>query len=117
MNQDQLFHRYQDYQSYVGWSAADEGQVRAAAGVLLPHLQPLIDDFYAEIDRHAETRKLIEGGETTVERLEATLRRWLQELLAGPHDREYVARRWQVGTRHIEVGLEHVYVSLAMARL
>jgi signal transduction histidine kinase len=117
MGQDPLYRRYQDYQSYVGWNAADEDHVRAAASVLQRHLQPLIDDFYAEVGRHAQTRKVIEGGQTTVARLKATLLRWLQELLAGPRDREYVARRWQVGKRHIEAGLEQAYVSTAMARL
>jgi signal transduction histidine kinase len=117
MNQDQLYRHYQDYQSYIGWTAADVDRVRAAGSVLQPHLQPVIDDFYAEISRHAQTRKVIEGGQTTVDRLKATLLRWLQDLLAGPRDREYVARRWQVGKRHIEVGLEQVYVSTAMARL
>jgi signal transduction histidine kinase len=117
MNHDQLYRHYQDYQSYVGWVAADEDHVRAAASVLQPHLAPLIDDFYAEIARHAETRKVIEGGQTTLERLKATLLQWLQELLAGPYDREYVARRWQVGKRHIEVGLAQVSVSTAVARL
>jgi signal transduction histidine kinase len=117
MNQDQLFHRYQDYLSYVGWSVADEDHVRAAATLLQPHLQPLIDDFYTEIGRHAETRKVIEGGHTTIEKLKGALLRWLQELLAGSHDREYLARRWQVGRRHVEVGLEQGYVSTALARL
>ena len=34
-----------------------------------------------------------------------------------PYDRDYVARRWQVGKRHVEIGLEHVYANSAMARL
>lgn len=117
MNQDQLYHQYQVYQSYIGWTDADEDHARAAARVLQPRLLPLIDDFYTEIGRHAATRQVIDGGQTTIHRLKGALLRWLEELLAGPRDREYVARRWQVGKRHIEVGLEQVYVSTAMARL
>jgi signal transduction histidine kinase len=117
MDLDQLYHYYQQYRSYIAWTNADADHVRAAASVLQPHLQLLIDDFYAEIGRHAETRKVIESGQTTIEQLKGTLLGWLEELLDGPYDRDYVARRWQVGRRHIEVGLEHVYVSTAMARL
>jgi signal transduction histidine kinase len=117
MNSNQLYRQYQHYQSYIGWTDADAGHVRAAARVLQAHLQPLIDDFYAEIGRHAETRKVIESGQTTIRRLKGTLLRWFQELLQGPYDRNYVAGRWKVGVRHIEVGLEHVYVSAALARL
>ena len=112
-----LFQRYQDYQSYVGWSAADEERVRAAGGILRPQLQPLIEDFYDEISRHAETRKILEQGQTMVERLKEALGQWLRELLSGPYDREYVGRRWQVGKRHLEVGVEQVYVSAALARM
>jgi signal transduction histidine kinase len=117
MNPIQMFHLYQHYQSYIGWSATDEDHIRAAAGVLEPHLQDLIDDFYSEIERHVETRQVIERSQTTIPRLKATLLRWLQELFAGPYDAQYVARRVQVGRRHVEVALEHVYVSTAMARL
>ena len=117
MNPDHFFHCYQHYQSYVGWSAADGDHIRAAAGVLQPHLQTLIDDFYSEIERNAETWKVIERGQTTIARLKGALLRWLQELLAGPYDAEYVARRGQVGKRHVEVGLEQVYFCMAMARL
>jgi signal transduction histidine kinase len=117
MTPDQLYNDYQDYQSYIGWTEADADHVRAAASVLQPHLPLLVDDFYAEIGRHGETRKVIEGGQTSIQRLKGTLLQWLQELLQGPYDRDYVARRWKVGARHIDVGLEHVYVSTALARL
>jgi two-component system, NtrC family, sensor kinase len=117
MKEDRLYSHYQEYQSYIGSTEADEKSVRAAAIVLEPYLCQLIDDFYAEVARHAATRKVVEDSKTNVERLKATLLQWLRELLAGPRDRDYVARRWQVGKRHVEVGLEQVYVSVAMARL
>ncbi len=117
MNQELLFRRYQEYQSYVGWTVTDEQHLRAAAEILLQRLEPLIDDFYAEIGRHPETRKVLDGSQTTVLQLKGALRQWLQDLLTGPYDAEYVARRWQVGRRHVEVGLEQVYVSTALARL
>ena len=50
-------------------------------------------------------------------RLKETLIVWLQELLRGPYDEEYVTRRWQVGWRHVEIGLDQVYTNAALSRL
>src|SRR5438128_2627552 len=117
MNPDELFRRYQELQQYVGWSAEDAQRVQSVAAALEHHLVPLIDDFYAEIERHPEARKVITGGQAQIERLKGTLRGWLHELLFGPYDREYVARRWRVGWRHVEIGLDQVYTNVALSRL
>jgi hypothetical protein len=42
---------------------------------------------------------------------------WLQELLSGPYDQDYVVRRWQAVECHIEMGLEQTHFGTAMARL
>jgi signal transduction histidine kinase len=81
------------------------------------HLPALVDDFYAEIERHPDARKVITGGAAQVERLKTTLARWLRELLCGCYDREYVTRRWRVGWRHVEIGLDQVYTNVALSRL
>jgi signal transduction histidine kinase len=117
MNPDVLFRRYQELQQYVGWTAEDAGRIQSVARVLEPQLGPLIDDFYAEIERHPEARKVITGGQAQIERLKGTLRGWLQELLAGPYDLAYVTRRWRVGWRHVEIGLDQVYTNVALSRL
>ena len=80
-------------------------------------LPSLIDDFYDEIQRHDATRRVITGGTVQIERLKESLREWIQELFHGPHDESYVQRRWRVGQRHVEIGLEQVYTSMAMARM
>ena len=117
MNSDHLFGRYQELQQYVGWTEADALRVQSVATLLEAHLVPLIEDFYAEIERHPEARKVITGGTQQIERLKGTLRGWLRELLFGPYDREYVARRWRVGWRHVEIGLDQVYTNVALSRL
>jgi signal transduction histidine kinase len=38
-------------------------------------------------------------------------------LLHGPYDRDYVARRWRVGGRHVDIGLDQVYTNAALSRL
>ena len=63
------------------------------------------------------TRKVITGGPAQVERLKGTLREWLRDLLNGPYDNAYVTRRWRVGRRHVEIGLDQVYTNVALSRL
>src|SRR5262245_49784264 len=95
LNAEQVFERCQELQRYVGWSAADARPVQQIAHILEPHLKPLIDDVYEEIDRHTETRKVITAGAEQIQRLKGTLTRWLHDLLNGPYDRDYVLRRWK----------------------
>jgi signal transduction histidine kinase len=117
MNPDALYRRYQELQRYVGWSAEDAEQVRSVADLLQPYLRPLIDDFYDEIERHPEARKVITGGQAQITRLKGTLLGWIRDLLSGPYDQDYVARRWKVGWRHVEIGLDQVYTNVALSRL
>lgn len=112
-----IFGRYRELQAYVGWTEADARLVAASASLLEPSLASLIDDFYAEIERHPDARRVINGGPAQVERLKRTLLNWLAELLAGRYDADYVARRWRVGRRHVEIGLEQVFTNVALSRL
>lgn len=117
MTPDDQFRRYQDLQRYVGWTDEDARRVQLLAPLLDPRLPALVDDFYAEIDRHPDARRVITGGDEQIARLKGTLIRWLRELLAGPYDRDYVIRRWRVGWRHVEIGLDQVYTNVALSRL
>jgi signal transduction histidine kinase len=117
MTPGERFLRYQDLQRYVGWMEEDARNVRSVADLLGPHLGGLVDDFYAEIERHPDARKVITGGAAQIGRLKGTLVEWLRELLAGPYDQTYVERRWRVGWRHVEIGLDQVYTNVALSRL
>jgi signal transduction histidine kinase len=117
MPYEKSFRLYRELQSYVGWTADDAGRVASIAELIEPDIGPLIDDFYAEIDRHPEARKVITGGPAQVARLKETLRGWLRDLVAGTYDRDYVVRRWRVGFRHVEIGLSQVFTNVALSRL
>jgi two-component system, NtrC family, sensor kinase len=117
MSLDHLFERYQELQSYVGWTEGDAQRVQAIAPLLEPSLPALIQDFYAEIEKHPDARKVITGGQAQIDRLKGTLLRWLRELLTGCYDQHYVARRWRVGWRHVEIGLDQVFTNVALSRL
>lgn len=112
-----VFARYLDLQNYVGWTAADAEQVRATLEIIAPHFADLVEDFYAEIQRHPAANRTITGGQAQIERLKQTLRQWLVELFSGPFDENYVGRRWRVGMRHVEIGLPQIYTAAALARL
>ena len=117
MSPQELFRRYQELQTYVGWTDTDPDHVRSVADILRPYFSPLVDDFYAEIERHPEARKVITGGPAQIARLKGTLVKWLDELVSGQYDRDYVARRWRVGWRHVEIGLDQVFTNVALSRL
>ena len=114
---EELFQRYEDLQQYVGWSSEDVVRIRAAVAIVAPHLPEIINDFYAEIARHPQASKVVTGGEAQIRHLKGTLRTWLDQLFAGPYDIEYVARRWRVGMRHVEIGLDQVYTNAALSRI
>jgi signal transduction histidine kinase len=117
MNPDDHYQRYQEFQSYVGWTSDDARRVQQLGPLLEPHLTSLIDDFYDEIERHPDARKVITGGPEQVQRLKGTLMAWLRDLFVGVYDSEYVTRRWRAGWRHVEIGLDQVYANVALARL
>ncbi|HWG45861.1 MAG TPA: protoglobin domain-containing protein [Gemmataceae bacterium] len=117
VNIDEVYRRYQELQAWVGWTEESARRVAATAELLAPHLTALIDDFYDEIGHHPNARKVITGEQPQINRLKGLLIQWLRELLGGRYDRDYVARRWQVGRRHVEIGLEQVYTNVALSRL
>ena len=112
-----LHRRYQELQAYVGWNDADGRRVQAVGPLLESSFVGLIDDFYAEIERHPEARKVITGGAAQIERLKGTLRDWVRQFFSGRYDSAYVLRRWKVGRRHVEIGLDQVYTNVALSRL
>lgn len=111
------YHRFQELQQYVGWTEEDARRLNAIGTLLEPDLPPLIDDFYAEIERHPEAQRVITGGRTQIGRLKTTLLTWLRGLFCGSYDRDYAVRRWQAGYRHVEIGLNQVYANAALSRL
>ena len=62
MRRERLYDRYRELQSYVRWTAEDAQLVAAIAPRLEPHLPPLVDDFYAEIDRHANSATSLQAA-------------------------------------------------------
>lgn len=117
MNFSQLLARFQDLQRYVGWTDADAERIRVLRDLVETRIDEVVDDFYAAIERHSSARRVIAGGEAQIARLRVRLRDWIYQLLSGEYDESYIERRWRVGWRHVEIGLEQQYTIVAMARV
>jgi len=112
-----LFARFRELQQYVGWESGDQVMLQRVHARLQPDFPAIIDDFYREIARHRGTRLVLGDSPFRPEILKRTLLNWLDELFTGTHDEAYVVKRWQVGLRHVEIGLEQTYTSAALSRL
>ena len=117
MQPDKLYERYRELQRYIDWTDDDARQVRGLGPILKEHFAPLIDDFYAAIQKNTTTSKVITGGNQQIARLKGELLKWLDELFSGQYDENYVFRRWKVGMKHVEIGLDQVYTNAALSRL
>jgi signal transduction histidine kinase len=108
---------YEKLKNYVNWTEDDRQRVRRAWPLVELRLDDLIEDFYQTILRYDFTRRVLTGGDSQIQRLRLTLREWLRTLFHGPYDAEFALSRWQVGIRHVEIGLRQGYAIAALARL
>jgi signal transduction histidine kinase len=69
--------------------------------------------FYEVLMSNPSARQMLSDA-AQVERLKQTLRHWLVELMGGPWDEHWYARRRRIGQVHVRVGLPERYVYLAM---
>ncbi len=112
-----VFDRYRRLQRYVGWSDRDSQRIRDLAAIVRPAFDALVEDFYTAIRNEPEALRVITGGDAQIARLKLKLHSWLEDLFSGRYDEPYVERRWKTGWRHVEIGLDQMYVNVAMSRL
>ena len=79
------------------------------------HAQEVVDTFYTHLDKFEVTRDILNAEPGRVERLKGHLKAWLNTLTEGVYEEDYFKRRYRIGKRHVEVGLEPRYVIAAMA--
>jgi signal transduction histidine kinase len=112
-----ILEKFKHLRRYLDWSSEDDQVVIPLRTILIPFTEVFIEDFYAEIVRHPNIAKVITGGDQQIARLKVSLSKWLSDLLSGVYDAAYVKQRWQVGYRHVEIGLDQTYVNVAHGRL
>lgn len=103
--------------AYVGFTPESTRLLGAVAPAVAPHVDRIVDDFYARIVEHPGARAAMTGGDEQITRLKSTLRRWLEELLEGPHDQGYLERRARIGRVHVRIGLPQAYMFTALDRI
>jgi two-component system sensor kinase FixL len=117
MNWERMQTRFQEMKAYIEWSDEDAHRVVELQAVFSDHISSVIEDFYSTVLEHPEAAKVLTGGAQQITRLQATLRQWLEQLLSGIYDDTYFRMRWQVGYRHVEIGLDQIYTNMAFTRL
>lgn len=98
------------------------GQLTDADRQLLAEMKPalemrgtaVVEAFYAHLEKFEQLSKLLHAEPGRVEKLKGHLRQWLVTLADGEYGESYFERRYRIGFRHVEVGLEPRYVIAAM---
>ena len=106
-------HRWEVLKSWVGFGAEDERRLAALLPLVEANFEDISDRFYAAIQRFPEAAAVFQD-EDQVKRLKVSLQGWMRELLEGPHDSAFLARRQRIGRAHVRVGLPEHYVFPAM---
>ena len=82
MNNEELLSRYRELQDYVRWSDEDAARVNQVKPLIESRVPALIDDFYAEIKRHPEAKKVF-VDDAQVKHLKLSLKIWNPSALRG----------------------------------
>jgi signal transduction histidine kinase len=99
---------------YLGVTEEDAALMRKLGPRMEKYLPELAERFYAQIPLHPNAYRVFTGGEAQINHLKQTLQGWARGLFRGAYDADYAAERYQVGYRHVKLGLEQRYVISAM---
>ncbi|RCS48262.1 GAF domain-containing protein [Bremerella cremea] len=118
MTSDRPFlRRFEDLKRYIDWHSEDDQCSAELVARLTPHFEAIVTDFYDEIRRHATAFRVITGGQRQIARLKNSLTVWLHDALEAQYDADFLEKRRRIGRRHVEIGLDQIYVNAAFARI
>ncbi len=96
-------------------SDEDRRLLAEMAPALTQHAPAIVEAFYAHLETFAHLKTILYAQPGRIEKLKNHLRAWLVSLAEGVYADTYYERRYRIGKRHVEVGLEPRYVIGAMA--
>ncbi len=102
-----------NFKRYVGFDQADEELLRALWPSVVPDVDAICEEFYRRVLAERTTAAILEDP-SVVGRLMDSLAVWIHELMNGPWDEAYVARRRRIGRVHVRVGVPHDAMFTAM---
>jgi signal transduction histidine kinase/ActR/RegA family two-component response regulator len=103
----------EEMKSYVGFAEADVRLLVEIGPRLEPHFPALAELFYQKILAHPNAARIF-SGPAQLTRLKGTLQHWARGLFAGRYDEVYAEERYEIGKRHVQVGVPQKYVISAM---
>jgi signal transduction histidine kinase len=95
---------------YIGFTKEDSALLASFYPHVEPHLEVIVGEFYARIQKSPGAAAVITDGHEQVARFKGMLREWLRRLLMGPHDGDFAALQARVGRQHVNVGLEQAFM-------
>ena len=100
---------FEKLKRYLGFDERDAELLRELKPLLMRNADALLDKFCRRILEHTDAAPLLKRR-GQVSRLKSALAMWLETLLDGPHDEDYVRQREAIGRRHVEVALPQFYM-------
>ena len=104
----------QEMKRYIAFTEADAALLRQLGPRMERYLAEMAERFYLQIPHHPNAFRVFTGGEAQITRLKQTLQEWARGLFSGVYDERYANDRYQIGYRHVRIGLEQKYVISAM---
>jgi signal transduction histidine kinase len=104
----------EEMKRYLGFTEQDVRRLQPLGPMLEKYFPELAERFYAQIPLHPDAARVFAGGEAQVRRLKQTLQQWARGLFSGVYDENYAEERYQIGFRHVRIGLDQKYVISAM---
>ena len=104
----------QEMRRYLHLEAEDCGLLRQMGPRMKKYFPEMAERFYAQIPHHPNAFRVFSGGHAQIDRLKQTLQMWATGLFSGVYDEAYAEERYQIGYRHVRIGLDQKYVISAM---
>jgi signal transduction histidine kinase len=104
----------QEMKRYLHFTQDDVQRLLSLSPRMQRFLPEMAERFYSQIPHHPGASRVFTGGEAQIARLKETLQAWGQGLFNGMYDERYARERFEIGYRHVLIGLDQKYVISAM---
>jgi two-component system sensor histidine kinase HydH len=100
--------------AYIGFTPAHAAQLAAMRPLVQPGFDRIVDRFYEAVQQNPRASSVFTGGLPQIERQKSFLRAWLEGVVSGVYDVEYLRLRARIGRTHVKIRLDQRYMFAAM---